>query len=51
MLIGTWLGVELLVNSHTRAIQAESVITVSVLVDVGFRYALGFCASTDSGAQ
>jgi hypothetical protein len=51
MLIGTWLGVELLVNGHTRAIQAETVITATLLIDIGFRYALGFCASTDSGAQ
>jgi Phage capsid family len=51
MLIGTWLGVEILVNAHSRAIQAESVVTVTLLADVGFRYALGFCASTDSGAQ
>jgi Phage capsid family len=51
MIVANWLGVDLLVNNHTRAIQAETVITASLLVDVGFRYALGFCASTDSGAQ
>jgi hypothetical protein len=39
------------VNNHTRAINAETVITATLLGDVGFRYALGFCASSDSGAQ
>jgi hypothetical protein len=51
MLIGSWLGLEILVNNHTRAINAETVIMVTMLVDVGFRYASAFCASTDSGAQ
>jgi hypothetical protein len=51
MLVGTWLGVELLVNNHTRAINAETIIQTTLLVDVGFRYALAFCASADSGAQ
>jgi hypothetical protein len=51
MLVGTWLGVGIVVNNHTRAINAETVITATLLVDVGFRYALAFCASSDSGAQ
>jgi Phage capsid family len=51
MIIANWLGVEILVNNHTRAINAETVIMATLLVDVGFRYALGFCASSDSGAQ
>ena len=51
LIIANWLGVELLVNNHTRAIQAETVITATLLIDVGFRYALGFRASADSGAQ
>jgi HK97 family phage major capsid protein len=51
MLIGSWLGVELNVNMHTRATQAETVITATMLIDVGFRYASGFTASADSGAQ
>ena len=51
LLIANWLGVELLVNNHTRAHQAETLITATLLVDVGFRYALAFCASSDSGAQ
>jgi len=51
MIIANWLGIELLVNNHTRAHQAETVIMVTLLVDVGFRYALGFTASSDSGAQ
>jgi len=51
MIIANWLGVELLVNTHTRAINSETVILATMLCDVGFRYALGFCASLDSGAQ
>jgi hypothetical protein len=51
LIIANWLGVELLVNNHTRAINAETVITATLLIDVGFRYALAFCASADSGAQ
>ena len=51
MLIGSWLGVEILVNTHSRAINAETTILASMLVDVGFRYASAFTASTDSGAQ
>jgi HK97 family phage major capsid protein len=51
MLVATWLGVGIVVNNHTRAINAETVITTTLLVDVGFRYPLAFCASSDSGAQ
>ena len=51
LILASWLGIELLVNSHTRAHQAETIIQASMLVDVGFRYASAFCASTDSGAQ
>jgi hypothetical protein len=51
MIIASWLGVDILVNNHTRAIQAETVITATLLVDIGFRYTLAFCASSDSGAQ
>jgi hypothetical protein len=51
MILANWLGVELLVNTHTRAINSETVILATLLVDVGFRYASAFCASTDSGAQ
>jgi hypothetical protein len=51
MIIASWLGAEILVNNHSRAINAETVIQVSLLVDIGFRYPLAFCASSDSGAQ
>jgi Phage capsid family len=51
LLLATWLGVELLVNGHTRAINAETVITATLLADIQFRYPLAFCASSDSGAQ
>lgn len=51
LLIGSWIGVALLVNAHSRAHQAETIIQASMLIDVGFRYASAFCASTDSGAQ
>jgi hypothetical protein len=51
MIIANWLGVEILVNNHSRAINAETVIQATLLIDVGFRYPLAFCASSDSGAQ
>jgi hypothetical protein len=51
LILATWLGVEILVNTHSRAINAETVIQVTMLVDVGFRYASAFVASLDSGAQ
>jgi HK97 family phage major capsid protein len=51
MLLATWLGIDINHNSHTRAQQAETAIIVTMLVDVGFRYASAFCASTDSAAQ
>ena len=51
MLIVSWLGVEILVNTHSRAINAETIILATFLVDVAFRYPLAFTASTDSGAQ
>jgi hypothetical protein len=40
MLIGSWLGVEILVNTQSRAINAETVILATLLIDVGFRYPL-----------
>jgi hypothetical protein len=51
LIIANWLGVEIVVNNHTRAINAETVIQTTLWADIGFRYALAFCASTDSGAQ
>jgi HK97 family phage major capsid protein len=51
MILANWLGVELLVNTYSRAINSETVILATMLVDVGFRYASAFCASNDSGAQ
>jgi hypothetical protein len=51
LLIATWLGIGIVVNSHSRAINAETVIQTTLWADIGFRYALGFCASSDSGAQ
>ena len=51
MLVATWLGVEIVVNMHTRLTAAETVVIATLLCDVGFRYPLAFCASSDSGAQ
>jgi hypothetical protein len=51
LIIANWLGVEIVVNNHTRAINAETVIQTTLWADIGFRYALAFCASSDSGAQ
>jgi hypothetical protein len=51
MLIGTWLGVDINLNSHSRATQAETAILATLFCDIAFRYTSAFCASTDSGAQ
>jgi hypothetical protein len=51
LLICTWLGVEVFVDPFSLATQAEVRVRVNLLADIGFRYALGFCASSDSGAQ
>jgi len=45
LIIANWLGIEFLINNHTRAQQAETVIQVMLLVEVGFRYASAFTAS------
>jgi hypothetical protein len=51
VIIGQWVGVEILSNVFSLATQAEVQITANLLVDVEFKYALSFCSSTDSGAQ
>jgi HK97 family phage major capsid protein len=51
LLICTWIGVEVLVDPYSLATAAEVRVRVSLLADIGFRYALAFCASSDSGAQ
>jgi HK97 family phage major capsid protein len=51
MLICTWVGVELMTDPFSLATQAEVRVRASLLADIGFRYALAFCASADSGAQ
>ena len=51
LLIATWLGVEILVDPYSLATAGEVRVRVNLLADIGFRYALAFCASSDSGAQ
>jgi HK97 family phage major capsid protein len=51
LLICTWVGLEVLVDPFSLATQAEVRVRVSLLADIGFKYALSFCASADSGAQ
>jgi len=51
MLICTWVGVELMIDPCSLATQAEVRVRASLLADINFRYALAFCASSDSGAQ
>jgi hypothetical protein len=51
LLIATWLGVEIFVDPYSLATQAEVRVRVNLLADIGFRYALAFCVSSDSGAQ
>ena len=51
LLICSWLGVEVFVDPFSLATAAEIRVRVSLLADIAFRYALAFCASSDSGAQ
>jgi hypothetical protein len=51
LLICTWVGVEILVDPFSLATAAEVRVRVNLLCDIGFRYAVAFCASADSGAQ
>jgi HK97 family phage major capsid protein len=51
LLICSWVGVELMTDPYSLAKQAEVRVRVSLLADIGFRYSLSFCASSDSGAQ
>jgi hypothetical protein len=51
VLIGTWIGGEILVNPYLRAIQAEVVITLNLFVAVAFRYSSAFVSSSDSASQ
>jgi hypothetical protein len=51
MLICSWVGVEILVDPFSLAIQGEIRIRVTLLADIQLRYPLAFCASSDSGAQ
>jgi HK97 family phage major capsid protein len=50
-LIGTWVGVEILVNPFLRAIQSEHVLTLNMWVGVGFKYSSAFVSSSDSASQ
>jgi hypothetical protein len=51
LLVCTWLGVEVFVDPYSLATAAEVRVRVNLLADIGFRYALAFCCSSDSGAQ
>jgi hypothetical protein len=50
-LIGSRVGLDVLVDPFSLATQAEIRVRVSLLADIQFRYPLAFCASSDSGAQ
>jgi HK97 family phage major capsid protein len=51
LLICSWVGLEILVDPYSLATTSEIRIRASLLADIGFRYPLAFCASSDSGAQ
>lgn len=51
LIVATWVGLELLIDPFSLATQAEIRIRVNLLADIGLRYALSFCSSSDSGAQ
>jgi hypothetical protein len=50
-IIAQWLAIDVLSNPFVYATAAEVEITANLFVDIQFRYALSFCASSDSGAQ
>jgi HK97 family phage major capsid protein len=50
-LIGTWVGVEILVNPFLKAVSAEHVLTLNMWVGVGFKYSSAFVSSSDSASQ
>jgi HK97 family phage major capsid protein len=49
--IGTWAGVEILVNPFTFAIQSKLVLTLNLLVAITFKYSSAFVTSSDSASQ
>jgi hypothetical protein len=51
LILGSWLGIELTVDPFSRAASSEILITTNLLCGITLRYALAFCASSDSGAQ
>jgi hypothetical protein len=51
MIIATWLALDVFVDPYSLAIQSEIRVRASLLADIQFKHALGFCASSDSGAQ
>jgi hypothetical protein len=51
VLIGTWIGGEILINPYVKAITGEYVITLNVWTSIGFRYSSAFVSSSDSASQ
>ena len=51
MLICSWIGIEIQADPFSLARSAEIRIRATMLCDIGFRYPLAFCCSSDSGAQ
>jgi hypothetical protein len=49
--IANWVGLEILVDPLSLATTGEIRIRANLLADIGFRYALAFCDSADSGAK
>jgi len=50
-IVAQWIGLDVLTNEFSYATANEVEITANLLVDIQFKYALGFVNSTDSGAQ
>jgi HK97 family phage major capsid protein len=50
-LVGLWPAFDIVSDTFTMFDSGTIKVTVNLLADVQFRYALSFCASTDSGAQ
>jgi HK97 family phage major capsid protein len=51
LILGSWLGIELVVDPYSHASSSEIKIVTNLLCAITLRYALAFSASADSGAQ
>jgi HK97 family phage major capsid protein/HK97 family phage prohead protease len=51
LLIGSWAGLDIVVDPYTQAGTGQIVVTAMQLIDVAIRHPQSFCVSTDAGNQ